>query len=119
MKKNLRLVGIIAIAMIFNACATNQTPEITSPDGRLQASVFLLDNGQVAYTVTYDGSPVIETSTHGFEYLDMPTLSEELEIRRVKHRSFHETWEMPWDEQRFVSNTWKGYAISCPCKETV
>ena len=117
MKKTLKLAVFIAFVMTFNACATNQTPEITSPDGRLQANVFLLENGQAAYAVTYDGKPVIETSTLGFEYLDMPPLAEGLEILRVKNRSFHDTWEMPWGEQRFVDNTYNEMKISLREKE--
>ncbi len=117
MKKTLKLIGIIGLVLMINACAPNQTPEITSPDGRLQANVFLLENGQAAYAVTYDGKPVIETSTLGFEYLDMPPLAEGLEILRVKNRSFHDTWEMPWGEQRFVDNTYNEMKISLREKE--
>ena len=112
MKKTLKLIGILGLVLMFSSCASNQKPEITSPDGRLQANVFLLENGQIAYAVKYDGNPVIETSTLGFEYVDMPTLSEGLEIQRVRHRSFHETWEMPWGEQRYVDNTYNEMQIS-------
>ncbi|MDR4988459.1 MAG: glycoside hydrolase family 97 protein [Bacteroidales bacterium] len=112
MKKLLTLTGILAFVFFFSACSPTQNPEISSPDGRLQAQVFLLEDGQAAYKASFDGLLILDTSALGFEYLDMPPLSDDLRIQRVRQRSFSETWEMPWGEQRYVENTFNEMRVS-------
>ncbi len=97
--------------------AADQLPETrrthySSPDGHITANFFLLDNGHAAYTVYHKGERVIDTSTLGFEFLDAPPLAEDLQITGTQTRSFTETWEMPWGEQRWVENTYNELKVS-------
>ncbi len=107
MKKLLTPTLILSVMLVIQACSISHSPELTSPDGRLKASVFLLENGQAAYTISYDDELIIDTSTLGFEFLDQPPLAENLTVGDVTHRQFSEIWEMPWGEQRHVENNYR------------
>ena len=101
-----RLAIFAAMALLWVSCNLDRSPEISSPDGNLSVNVFLLENGQAAYTVTFKQETIIDTSTVGFEFIDAPALAQGLKITRVAKRSFSETWEMPWGEQRWVENNY-------------
>jgi glucan 1,4-alpha-glucosidase len=106
MRHSLIIFVLIFSMLAVHSCKPAFAPVVFSPDGKLKAEVFLLENGQAAYTIQYQDRSIIDTSSVGFEYLDAPALAEGLAIREVHSRFFTETWEMPWGEQRFVENTY-------------
>lgn len=107
-----QLTALCALIFFMVSCQVDNLPEIASPDGHVKISVFLLENGQAAYTVSFKDELVIDSSALGFEFLDAPALAEDLEIKNVEKRSFSETWEMPWGEQRIVDNTFNELKVS-------
>ena len=49
---------------------------------------------------------VIDTSTLGFEFKNMPPVADNLKIANVKKDSYDETWELPWGEEHLVRNNY-------------
>ena len=88
----------------FAACKKTLVTNVESPSGEIRVEVFILADGLAAYTVHYQQKLLIDTSGFAFEFLDAPPLRNGLMILSTKTRSFFETWEMPWGEQRFVEN---------------
>ncbi len=105
-------VTALLFCFFLAGCQTEEAVQVSSPDGNITARVFLMDNGQAAYTVHHKGEPVIDKSTLGFEFLDAPPLATGLEVTGTAKRSFSETWEMPWGEQRWVDNTYNELTVS-------
>ncbi len=94
------------------SCKSKEPILVNSPSGKVSVEVSLDKNNQVVYTVKFDQKVVIEPSTLGFEFTNAPTLAENLKITGISKRSFDETWEMPWGEQRFVRNHFNELKVS-------
>lgn len=99
------LIIAILFSSLLNSCKEKPNSIVSSPSGDIVVSVFTVANGQAAYSVSYFNSLVIDTSLIGFEFIDAPQLKEGLGIEEIKKRSFSESWEMPWGEQRVVKNS--------------
>jgi alpha-glucosidase len=101
----------IAALIIVSSCSREKVNIVSSPSGNIKVSVFLIEDGKCAYTVSHKNGMVIDTSTLGFEFTDAPPLLSDLKIVNKSTRSFSERWEMPWGEQRFVDNTFNELVV--------
>lgn len=111
--KNLKVIlAVVFLSWGVLSCSQPSEVAVKSPSGNIEVDVFLTENGQAAYTVSYGGSPVIDTSLLGFEFTDAPALAGELEMFKSKTSSVAETWEMPWGEQRLVDNSYNELVVS-------
>lgn len=110
---NLSLCCALCLSLL--AC---QTPEdqgplsVSAPSGKLRAEVLLTEQGQPAYQVFYDDQPIIRTSTLGFDLQGAPPLGAGMSIESHERRTFNESWEMPWGEQREVANHYNELAVT-------
>ena len=105
MKKHLlAFVPAGTILSLLPSCQSGPDGHIASPSGKLTAEVFLTAEGQPAYTIRFDNQLLIDTSGLGFSFLNAPELKQAMRISSRSSRSFDETWEMPWGEQRLVRN---------------
>lgn len=59
---------------------------------------------QPTYSVYFNDKEIIKPSTLGFDFRDMQSLGKGLKIDSVQSTELNERWEMPWGEQRFVTN---------------
>jgi hypothetical protein len=94
--------------LFFSGCISNSSKTIIvrSPDENVEVSFSLNELGEPLYQVAYKGQLVLDSSRLGFEFKDLPVLSENIEIVASKTSSFSETWEMPWGEDRVVQNNY-------------
>lgn len=110
MKRNLLLLAVLAA--LLSACQQAEGPlAVSSPDGRIKTSVFLLPDGTAAYHVAFNGQTVIDTSRLGFDFKDAPPLAAGLEMAGGARRSVDETWELPWGEQRQVRSQYNQLVV--------
>jgi len=100
----------ILIAFISIACTT-KTPDdqVKSPDGNLVVNVWV-EQGRPYYSASYKGEAIIRTSALGLVLMNGDSLSNDLVISAVNRKSFNETWEQPWGEERLVVNHYNEYA---------
>ena len=101
MKKILSLFLVVFLLVCGHA---DQKAKITSPDGDIELDFSLLNDGSPAYTVKYKHIVQIDTSTIGFDFLDLPPLQKSLEINKTLSHYVSDKWELPWGEQRIVEN---------------
>ena len=97
----------VALAtLIFIGCQSPKEIPSTasSPDGKVELNFQLNEEGIPHYSVIFQGQPVIEPSSMGFELKDAPSLRKSFEIIDGTTKSIDETWEMPWGEQAEVRN---------------
>lgn len=106
------ILFLVLLAVLVFSCGPAPVSQVESPSGNILVSVFLTKTGQAAYTVSYKQATVIDTSTLGFGFIGSPPIDKELIITEVKNRSFDETWELPWGEQRWVRNHFNELTVS-------
>ncbi|WP_218972269.1 glycoside hydrolase family 97 protein [Labilibaculum filiforme] len=96
------LCFIVGIAMIFASCSnSNIVTNVESPDGNISLQFSMADE-QAAYQVLFHGKNVIEPSTLGFDFKNMPSIEKGWKIASTQLTSSNSTWEMPWGEKRVV-----------------
>lgn len=79
---------------------------------------FKLDEaGQPNYSVTLDNKPIVKPSKMGFELLSQPAMAKRFEVANAESRTFSESWEMQWGEQRLVDNNYNQLVVTLVEKE--
>jgi len=113
MKRTTLICAILA--MVCLGCqpeSSEDSWEVTSPDQTLSLHFMLTQNGEPAYTLQRGNVLVLDTSLiGGFSFQDQPDLGANLTVTDSRTRSFSETWEMPWGEQRTVENAYRELAV--------
>jgi hypothetical protein len=104
-KYNVLLLAALVMISLMTCISPKLTrnPIVSSPSGTLEVTFQLEGKGTPVYTVSYMGKPIIYPSSMGFEFRNAPMDSGFRLIRSVE-KSFNETWELPWGEQRNVLN---------------
>lgn len=82
-----------------------------SPDGRLQLSFDLTNDGTPTYKMDYNNKPVIATSRLGLELKNQKSLLDGFKMERVSRSSFDETWQPVWGEQSSIRNHYNEMAV--------
>jgi len=101
--KLLRYALITLTLTVFPISGAAQQNSISSPSGKIVVH-FYLDDGRPKYDISHENITVIDTSTMGFKFQNQPALGNNLRLAGNEKRTFYETWEMPWGEQREVVN---------------
>ena len=100
----LSIVYAIAAAALSCASAHAETvATVSSPNGVLTVELDLHE-GRAGYRVERFGEPVIDTSALGFMLRGSGKLERNLALADRATRSFDETWEQPWGEDRYIRN---------------
>lgn len=110
---------VFIMSILITGCGYDSFQEATSPNGSIKIQTNLTDKGEFYYKVFYDGKVVIDSSTVGFEFKNMPEMKTGFNLLRAKHESVKETWEMPWGEKRFVESDYNELKIDLREKENL
>lgn len=104
----LQFVSLLLVTLLLQNCQpaphSETTNSLQSPSKNLKLHMFLTTKGTPAYTVTFKGKTVIDTSTLGFDFKDAPSMGKGMKILKSETSNVFEEWEMPWGEQRIVEN---------------
>lgn len=82
---------------------------VVSPDGRLSVNV---DPGNLAYTVTMDGKPLLSPSKLGLKFADGCLLGDRVDILKLERRSHRGAWEDAFGTSRRVVDRWNEVRLS-------
>lgn len=96
----------MAFALAFVSCNKSDSLVVLSPSGKVSITFQINGKGQPSYSLLFDQKTIVKPSTLGFEFKDLPPLSDNIKVDSFKTRSFSEKWEMPWGDQRWVDNTY-------------
>lgn len=77
--------------------------ELLSPDGRIRLKMQL-ENGQISYGVEKDQKTIVKNSKLGIALKGDEPLSNGLLLVRSLEKTFDETWETKWGEERLIRN---------------
>ena len=106
MKLNTTL--FICAAMLMAACTGNT--DLTSPDGEINVSFNLSEEGIPHYQVSAYGQDVINESALGLE-AEQADLSQGFAITKVRRGSRDEQWEQPWGENKVMRDNHREMAV--------
>lgn len=96
-----RILFVVIIALCLAGC---RNTSVQSPDGSLDLSFRLTDNGEPQYAVARDGETVIDWSALGLSSAEQD-LTRGFAISCSDSRFYHDTWETVWGEEREISDT--------------
>lgn len=94
------LVALAAVLLPNSALAGT----VTSPDGRIVATLEADAEGVPSYEIMFDGQPVIERSTIGFTFTDIDPMRRNFEVVAEVTSAADTQWEQPWGERRLVTD---------------
>ena len=115
MKIKYCLLLLIILIINFLGCSEHEKSSntiISSPSKNIIVEFRLNQNGTPVYIVKHEGKIVIDTSSLGFEFKNHPALAEKFDIIGCDIKSYDENWEMPWGEQRKVSNCYNELIVN-------
>jgi len=99
------VIILLSFVLLTFSCSTRQEKmEVRSPDGANVLEFNLTPSGEPYYRVMHNDQVVVDTSFFSFEFKELPELGKDLVVGTVEKTSEDEKWEMPWGEQRMVSN---------------
>lgn len=100
--RNLSFI-FLGLMMGLLSCS-NKEFTVFSPSSKVKLNFALNGVNQPSYSVYFNNKPIIKPSTLGFDFKDMESLGKGMRIDSILTREFNEKWEMPWGEQRYVTN---------------
>ncbi len=116
----LMAAGVAAIIMsLLPAVAWGQA--VSSPDGNLQLTFSLTDNGRPTYELSYKGRPVVKPShlglqlakdKHASKKFTETDLMDGFIVKDVKTSTFDETWKPVWGETSTIRNHYNELAVT-------
>jgi hypothetical protein len=113
-----RIKSLLILALVFGlaACSSQEkesesTQRVSSPDGQIEL-VFSVDTGKPTYMLSYKGKRVLDASSLGFEFQNMPPLTDHLVLDEVSKSSTNEEWETVWGERKTVKNAFNELKVS-------
>ena len=114
MKLNVAL--ILAAAMLMTACTENT--DLTSPDGEINVSFTLSQEGVPHYQIEAYDQAVINESELGLEAAEAE-LSKGFTVKNVLRNAKDEQWEQPWGENKVMRDNHREMAVEMENAEGV
>jgi alpha-glucosidase len=114
--RNLQIIIFSILAIYIFSCSSenlNVPFEITSPNNSLSA-VINLDGGVPYYSLTFNGTLIIDNSRLGIN-TDKFLLSDNLKVIKANTRSQNNTWEQVWGEQKIVNDNHNELELTLLC----
>ena len=108
--KSLILFFSVLVASCSSVTEMEQIHTMTSPDGRLQMTLYMDGQGAPFYALEYQERDVILPSSLGFE-LSCGSFRDGFEVHRIDTLTFDEVWEPVWGEEDRIRNHYKEAAI--------
>ena len=108
--KSLILFFSVLVASCSSVTEMEQIHTMTSPDGKLEMTLYMDGQGTPFYALEYQERDVILPSSLGFE-LSCGSFRDGFEVHRIDTLTFDEVWEPVWGEEDRIRNHYKETAI--------
>lgn len=110
MNNTLFLLSFSLLVML--SCQKKTSQQILESPTKINRIEFNLTvKGEPYYMVSHNGEMIIDSSFMSFDFKDQASLKGGFEILNTSFSSLNETWEMPWGEQRNVTNHYNEIVI--------
>ena len=108
--KSLILFFSVLVASCSSVAEMEQIHTMTSPDGKLEMTLYMDGQGTPFYALEYQERDVILPSSLGFE-LSCGSFRDGFEVHSIDTLTFDEVWEPVWGEEDRIRNHYKEAAI--------
>ncbi len=98
----------LSLSLPLLAAAT----DVASPDGRIVFDIEANSDGVPAYSVRFNGEPVVGESRLGLRFASHASLDAGLRIAGTSRSSRDSKWEQPWGERRTVRDHYNELLVS-------
>lgn len=98
-------------------CTLSLAQSISSPSGDFKMN-FSLQDGVPTYTLTYQGTVLIEPSALGLEIVDQEDFVGGFSVIDVERDSYDETWQPVWGEYKSIRNQYNELLVRLSQAET-
>jgi hypothetical protein len=113
MRRFCQTFSFISTIFFLISCNEEKQYQLSSPSGDLTINFMLSETGEPTYNVIHKNGSVIENSTLGFSFTDMPDLGSGIVIKKTEDRTVDEEWDMPWGEYQSVRSNFNELSIFC------
>lgn len=111
------IFSVLLLSLFFSNIVTAQ--QLKSPNGNLEFTFTLLNNGTPSYQLNYKNKAVIKSSKLGLELKnDKKSLLNDFTLTDTKTISFDESWSPVWGEVKTIRNHYNELAITLNQKES-
>ena len=110
-----RLALFLSASLLPLSAAQAET--VSSPDGRIKVTLDADGEGIPYYEVTRDGVPIIAKSNIGFSFTDADPMRRNFEVVAFREQAHNSTWEQPWGEQQWVTDSHNELALTFQQKD--
>lgn len=101
----------MATAAMLTSCAGGGIETLSSPDGNIQLSFELSNDGVPSYSVSFGNEEIIKPSTMGFLLKDAAPLTAGFKIDKITHMSADSTWAPVWGENDSIRDHYNGMTV--------
>lgn len=107
------------IGLLFLSCDLNLIEEarLLSPDKNITVFINLTEEGAAAYSVKHKDETVLAPSQFSFLFKGQKPFSKNLQMSMAERNIVDKKWEMPWGEQRHVTNRYNEMILNIREKE--
>ena len=113
----MKKIVFILIGLVYLGLNGLSAQSLNSPDGQLEAKLYLDDSGCPRYELNYKGREVIKSSKLGLELKDAPSLINGFSLVDSQKHTFDETWEPVWGEVSHIRNHYNELLVTLEQKE--
>ena len=120
MEKSISLKSILVLifSFVIQTMSYAQTQSLSSPDNRLTIVFETVKDkqvdeaGQLVYSVTFDGKPLISRSNMGLEFQDKPLLGADVKIIDVKQSAEEQSYKLYAGKTSYVKDNFNSLNIN-------
>ena len=109
---------ILFLTLIFFAINPVIAQNLKSPNGEFEMKFDLKEDGAPAYSLTYKGKTVVETSKLGLDLKDEEDLLSGFSIQETSESTFDETWKPVWGETKEIRDHYNELEVNLVQSET-
>ncbi len=111
----MKFLKFILLFIMFSIMTNAQS--IKSPNGNLELTFALKSDGAPIYHLTYKNKDVIKESALGLILKESGEMTSNFEIDKSETKSFDESWQPVWGEQKSIRNNYNELSVSLVQKE--
>ena len=107
-----QMISLALVTVLLAMPLMAHAGTVSSPDGRIVATLEANGEGTPTYSVSFDGAPVITDSTIGFTFTDADPMRRGFVVVEELTRSADTQWEQPWGERRLIADRHNELAVT-------
>lgn len=116
MRKLKRNILLLVVVLLFSGCKKEvEEVVLSSPD---KSYCFILDvKENIAYSVLWNGEPIVAKSALGFKLTDGTILPQEVEVANIERISINKDWQPIYGERNVYTDNYNETLIQLICDD--